>query len=822
MGRQLRRGTDEVALTELEASVLRYLAQRPGQTVSRDALLRDVWDYADGVNSRAVTHLMARLRKKLGDASDRLVTVYGSGFRLALEDIGDLIGRTALLAQIVTELQLHRYLTLHGVAGVGKSRLAREVSQRHEHLHWISAVQLHTRDDLFVEIASALGLEPAAYTAAALGRALAAAGPCLVVLDAVENLDEFAPDTFAGWVAQAPQLLLLTTSRVLHGQERRILVPPLEPEAAARLFLRRADVVVPDRALPAESVSDIVGAVDGLPLAVELAAGRLRVLQLGELREAMASDIRILGGGSKSLSGVLQASWDALTEEQQALLSAASLFPGPFTTKMLGPVAQTGTVTLLDGLDALARAALVVERPPVFRLLDVVRTFAGEHTTNEQNAAFAEWAAERATEARTLLDTDASAGAARLIEEWQIYAAALGHAQDSSRVAALALALWEHGRMFGSPAHARPYLEALELDSLPASVRIDVLQTRWWMLTVAHQKRASLQLAKDALALARAEGTPAQIAQSWVRVVADRLILEGVEAVEEQGGALVDYVDSVDLPASIRARALTCRADIATRSQDYPTAISTLKEVVTMEGGSADSLAQGHGMLVMAHILACEPQWALAVAKTAYAKANESSVASAILRTGGALGAAALEMRRPPLVIEVYTTILPLAQELGNLLVIDQIEVVLAQLDADEESQWTRLKTVQERAAGKRPLVEGWASMELGFRCHRAGDIATSLEHYERAADALVPTNWGMHRTAALCWLALATAENGQREDARALLDRTGAKAGLPRLLTQVTSEAIEGRGSGGYAVGANSGRMLLRTVELARRSLQI
>ena len=230
-----------------------------------------------------------------------------------------LVGREADLATI-HELVLHPdhgFITLVGVGGVGKSRLAAEVAMRSlpEHGGRIASVPLDAVSDssmVLPAIAGALGVadEPGRPLAEALAEALGDR-PALLVLDTMEHLRAAAP-ALADLRARTSGLTILATSRVALGvpREKVVWVEPLAvptelvPEAeqllaspAASLFLERARVVRPDVEVnPANAalIADICRRLDGIPLAIELAAAALRVLAphqlLDQLSERLAAE----------------------------------------------------------------------------------------------------------------------------------------------------------------------------------------------------------------------------------------------------------------------------------------------------------------------------------------------------------------------------------------------------------------------------------------------------------------------------------------------------------------------------------------------------
>ena len=392
--RELRDGAGVVRLTALEAQLLDYLYARAGRTVRTDELLREVWGYAPGVRSRAVPHTVTRLRRKLGDDSERLVNVYGQGYRLDLPDEGDLIGRRALLQNLQDELDRHRRLALYGVGGVGKTRLARAVAKQRTHI-WLDVAGTSNGDQLRARLGEALGLPPGARSAAEVHRALRDQRDTLVVIDAAETLDRNAHQSVARWLDSAAEVQILTTTRVLQWDEVGLAVPPLDDDAAARLFMVRAQAAQPRDTMASSDVQELVAAVGALPLAIELAAARLRVLALPDLLVHLRRDLAVLGGQGRGLVAVLEGAWARLSGVEQRALGVASCLGGHFRPDELCGAARLDPIESLEALDALVRSALVVGDRPDFRVLDVVRSFVASRVDDEVTADFVHWAVER-------------------------------------------------------------------------------------------------------------------------------------------------------------------------------------------------------------------------------------------------------------------------------------------------------------------------------------------------------------------------------------------------------------------------------------------
>ena len=262
-----------------------------------------------------------------------------------------------------------RLVTLVGPGGVGKTRIALEAGRAVSARFPAGAVQVNLdgAEDagvLVPEAASALGV--VAATAAELGVRLAEVtrgAPALLVLD---GFDRYLDD--AGQVGQllasVPNLTVLVTSRAplrLTAEQVYRVQPLPEPNAAA-LFVARARAVKGDRAFDDEDraiVDAICSRLDGLPLAIELAADRARLLPLPALLERLEHRLELLTGGprdlparQRSLRATLEWSWEALEEPERQLLSRLTVFEGGASLEgaeaVCGPGLEALAVSLVD------------------------------------------------------------------------------------------------------------------------------------------------------------------------------------------------------------------------------------------------------------------------------------------------------------------------------------------------------------------------------------------------------------------------------------------------------------------------------------------
>ena len=239
-----------------------------------------------------------------------------------------------------------RLLTLVGAAGMGKTRLAiRYGWERRD--DWPGGVWFcdlkECRDAQAVasEVARALGVplgrqDPVEQ----VGQAIAGRGRCLIILDNFDPVVEQAASSLGPWIRQSREGAFLATSRehLRLDEEHTLPVEPLPVELAADLFQARARWLNPGLRLDQaeeEAVRDIVRLVDGMPLAIELAATRTRVMDVHQIRDRIRDRFRLLTGGSttrhETLEIAIAGSWELLPAWCQAAWEQCSMFEGGFT-----------------------------------------------------------------------------------------------------------------------------------------------------------------------------------------------------------------------------------------------------------------------------------------------------------------------------------------------------------------------------------------------------------------------------------------------------------------------------------------------------------
>ncbi|MEQ1568007.1 MAG: winged helix-turn-helix domain-containing protein [Myxococcota bacterium] len=327
-------GGVEVHLTPTEARLLSWLGARPGVPVPDRVLLTEVWGYAPTVQSDAPYFTWRRLVGKLEPDPKRPRWLRRVS-RGVLYDPGSsgrplFVGRTAELEALDQARQDHRRITVCGEAGVGKSALVAA---------WLGpdrapVIDLARCDDWFAacsRIAGTLGIGLGRDPVDRLGNALAAAEVPLLVFDEGEALAEPLAAALDRWLELAPALAVVVTSRIRLGcaHEHRVELAPLSLEHGVALLVALA----PDS--PADGrAAALVREVGGLPLAIELCAGRLGTLGIDDVLRLLTSrPLDTLAGGEGRHGSARRAvawSWDQLSDADRAALSSLSVCRGGF------------------------------------------------------------------------------------------------------------------------------------------------------------------------------------------------------------------------------------------------------------------------------------------------------------------------------------------------------------------------------------------------------------------------------------------------------------------------------------------------------------
>lgn len=326
-------------------------------------------------------------------------------------------------------------VTLHGSGGTGKTRLAMRYAERH-----LPRLSAEGGGAWFCDLTDAKGIEGICSvvggvlgvpltsgrttqdTVDLLAHAMATRGRTLVILDNFEQVVELGPQTLGKWAASAPEVRFLVTSREilrLPGEVCYELSPmgipepgaPAESSEAVLLFVERAQAVRPGYLLTTQDapvVAEIVRKLDGIPLAIELAAARMSVLKPRQLLERLSRRFDVLRGGSRdasprqaTLRSTVDWSWNLLSPVEQDALAQCSVFRGGFSLDAAEEVielsAHDDAPWTLDVVQALREKSLLRAYDPPeladetrFGMYESVREYAAEKLDRSSKRAATE------------------------------------------------------------------------------------------------------------------------------------------------------------------------------------------------------------------------------------------------------------------------------------------------------------------------------------------------------------------------------------------------------------------------------------------------
>jgi predicted ATPase len=373
------------------------------------------------------------------------------------------IGRESEVAELHAAVKAHRLVTLTGVGGVGKTRLALEVGAQladefPDGVWFFELAAVADPDAVPDAVASVLGIiqQPGKNVSESVASALEGRSR-LLVFDNCEHVVDSVADLVEAILAQSATVTILATSRegLRVAEEQLWPVPSLDvgagiDSAAVSLFVERAQAVSPrfsvTAADEAAAVVEICRRLDGIPLAIELAASRMASMTAVEVGDRLDQRFRLLVGSRRGLERhhtlrhAVVWSYDLLDDTEKALLDRCSVFAGGFDLESACAVADSGDdFATLDLLDALVRKSLIIADRSTgrtrFSMLETIRQFAEEQlvasgAATEARAVHAHHFAERAGDILALWDSP------RQREAYDWFAAELANLRTAFRWAA--------------------------------------------------------------------------------------------------------------------------------------------------------------------------------------------------------------------------------------------------------------------------------------------------------------------------------------------------------------------------------------------------
>jgi predicted ATPase/DNA-binding winged helix-turn-helix (wHTH) protein len=651
--------------------LLLTLLEHRDRLVTKSELLDLVWPGVI-VEENNLQVQVSALRRILGQ--DAIKTIPGRGYRFALEvdqasgeafaadgvasidtlprPLTSFLGRESALAEFGRLVDDNRLVTLTAVGGSGKTRLAIELAR--------SKLTSFTDGVWFVDLAPVVAPDRVALTVAAtLGVREEPDRPivdsvcarlerkrALLVLDNCEHLIDACAGFVESLLAHTASTTVLATSRERLGiaGEHAVVVRPLASEEAVRLFVDRARLAAPDFAPASDTrpaIEDICRRLEGLPLAIELAAARVKVLSVDEINARLDDRFRLLTAGSRAqlrhqtLRGVIDWSYEQLEPREQQVFRQLSVFAGGWT--LAAATAVTGLSDDFETIETLSRlvdkSLILVERQasgqPRYRMLETVRTIAEDqlelarepHQARARHLAhfvsladaLPEWRTAKEIPAFERLDaeldnmlaalhwcSDSASGAEvglRLVLALRRYLGHRGHVRlgrslvehwlahpdmpSSGPLRAQALlAAGSFAQDAGDESAASAYLTsalATARDAGDRDVEIESLRHLGSIERTRGSLVESRSLLEQSLALARACGTPFDVASALVDIG------EGCRMERDLDGAAARYEEGV---AILRRHGIAITetvlnlVTIADERRDYATAGRHLREAV--------------------------------------------------------------------------------------------------------------------------------------------------------------------------------------------------------------------------------------------------
>ncbi len=590
-GRQLLVDGEPVAVGARAFDLLLALVERRDRVVPKSELFDIVWPGLV-VEENNLQVQVSSLRKLLGPAA--IGTVAGRGYRFAApverhavrhDDAPDagpstmaaaartnlppsrtrFIGREAALETCSGLLAHTRLLTLSGIGGCGKTRLAQELAQRRlgdfpDGVWFVELGPLKDAQRVASAVATTLGVQEAAGAPLEELVDQFKSRRSLVVLDNCEHVIDAAVDSIEMLLGHCGGLKIVTTSREALGVAgeqvyavRSLSLPEsAELEAvrrseAVRLFADHARLVLPEFAVDATNaaaVAEICRRLDGIALAIELAAARVRVLSVEDIRARLDDRFRLLTGGSRALprhqtlNAAMRWSYDLLAPAEQRLLRRISVFAGGATLAGATAVAGEGAdeYEVLECLTALHDKSLVMvdrdsQATPRYRMLETVRQYAEDrlHEAGDGDDArtrhLDHYVALARANAPALRSKDVGARCAALRHEQDNLLAA--HAWCASvpgggaRAIALFGSLWQYWRFIGQEARGYELFcaaYALGDEGAEPFDLCDALGGATYTALRLARRAEQRQHAEHELDIARRIGDPKRIASALVHV----------------------------------------------------------------------------------------------------------------------------------------------------------------------------------------------------------------------------------------------------------------------------------------------------------------
>lgn len=520
--------------------------------------------------------------------------------------LSSFVGRETHIQAVIDLLHHTRLLTLTGPGGIGKTRLAIRVVEHLNHnfqdgIYFIDLTTIQNSEDVLTTIANTLGLvDLASVPMADMLKSVLRVRHMLLIIDNFEHVMDAVRD-IADLLVSTQHLKMLVTSReVLRlSGEQEYIVPPLEttpmdgsPSEATRLFTQRAQQVKPNFLLTEQNqevIRNICKRIDNLPLAIELAAARCKLMSPQVLLKRLEKRLALLTGGVRDLPArhqTLQAtidwSYDLLNRDEQQLFTRLSVFRGGASLEAVEVICgHELTIDVFDGLASLVDKIMIQQQEdmldaPRFTMLETLQEYASEqlltlsqlHLIQHRHATYFMEIAEQS--APELQSSNQEFWFKRLDIEQNNFRIALSWALSGEAVeigCRIVAALRNYWWLQGLHGEGWRWIEqALEfVDDISISVRANLLLTGGYIAYFRQDIQLSAQLTQQALAIYEQQDNQVGIAWSY--------LLPSIERVESIKDTIQNYQRNLD-----RMRDLNDFAGVSLKLNSFGLLYMTLED----------------------------------------------------------------------------------------------------------------------------------------------------------------------------------------------------------------------------------------------------
>lgn len=755
---QVLRDKQEIPLSRTEWALLEMLVRNAGKVITHQMLHQHVWGDTYSEGSGNLRTYINRLRNKLEEDPANphyLFTEPGLGYCLMTQEwpadrtpnltqvpklsgahpsfmplpATSLIGREAEIALLRGLLQRAgiRLLTLTGPGGTGKTRLAFQVMadlhSAFEHgASFIPLASIYDPSLVGPVIAQTLGIKGTGRRQPLVDDLLAYLQDkeMLLLLDNFEQVISAAP--LVAELLVAPRLKVMVTSRTaLHVYvEHEYVVPPLAlpdlhalprfdllaQSSAVALFVERARVVRPDFALTddnARAIAELCTHLDGLPLAIELAAARVKLLSPQAMMNRLTSRLALLTGGphdlpvrQQTMRNTLDWSYDLLNPEEKTLFGRFAVFAGGATLEAIEIVCADPVDATAPGIknelprrsfDVLNRLASLLDKSMLqaqeeeeetrFSMLEIIREYAQERLElggeaeliRQQHAAYYLRLAE-ATDSE-LKATQSQVWLNRLEREHDNLRAALAWAleREAETALRLATALGQFWGMHSYLSEGRRWLEAAlaKSEPLPAAVRVAALQEASWLAQSQGDYAQAKAFLEQSIAVRQELNEKESIPlPSLTNLLSVTFGAEQTQALEASLRSSQELGSPEEIAQSLKLLGFVIL--VALKQGDYQRARVLQENVLTLrrELGRKEDIA--YGLLSLGHILRLqgEAEQARQLYEEGQALFSELEIKWGVAHSVLNLGNIACQQQDYAQAFALHTQALTLFQELGD------------------------------------------------------------------------------------------------------------------------------------------------------------